>query len=232
MITLRGSEERGHARHGWLDTHHTFSFADYYDPDHMGFRALRVLNDDRVVAGAGFPRHPHRDMEIVTVVLDGALKHKDSMGHGSIIRPGEVQRMSAGTGVTHSEYNHSKSEPVRFLQIWIVPEQRGLEPSYEQRAFATEERQGKLRLVASPDASDDAVTIHQDVRLYSALLSAGEKVSHSLDHARHAWLQVAKGRVRLGEHELSEGDGAAVSEAASIEIEGLEDAEILLFDLN
>lgn len=232
MIEIRKSEQRGRENYGWLDTSHTFSFGDYYDPEHMGYRALRVINDDRVAGGAGFPSHPHRDMEILTYVLEGALEHKDSMGNGSIIRPGEVQRMSAGTGVVHSEFNHSEAEPLRFLQIWIVPDERGLPPEYEQRAFPTEERRGRLRLVASPDGSEGSVTIHQDARLYAALLASGESVSHALDPNRYAWVHVARGKVRMGDLELREGDGAAITETQSIDLAGIDAAEVLLFDLS
>jgi hypothetical protein len=232
MITLRRSAERGHADYGWLDTRYTFSFADYYDPDHMGFRALRVINDDRVAGGGGFPSHPHRDMEIVTYVLDGALQHRDSMGTGSIIRPHEVQRMSAGTGVVHSEFNASPDDPLRLLQIWILPEKRGLKPGYEQTTFPEAEKRGRLRLVASPDGAGGSVTIRQDVRLYASLLAPGESVTHRLAPGRHAWLQVARGAVRLNGTEMAEGDGAAVLDEEALTIEGTSPAEILLFDLN
>ncbi len=232
MIELRKSEQRGRENYGWLDTRHTFSFGAYYDPEHMGFRALRVINDDRVAAGAGFPSHPHRDMEILTYVLEGALEHKDSMGNGSIIRPGDVQRMSAGTGVVHSEFNHSNTEPLRFLQIWIVPDGRGLSPEYEQRAFGTEERRGRLRLVASPDGSEGSLTIHQDARLYAALIASGESVSHALAPNRCAWVHVARGTLRMGDLELREGDGAAITDTRSIDLTGIDAAEVLLFDLS
>lgn len=231
MITLRRARERGHANHGWLDTNHTFSFADYYDPAHMGFRALRVINEDRVAAGAGFPTHPHRDMEIVTYVLDGALQHRDSMGNGSTIRPGDVQRMSAGTGVTHSEYNASKTEPVHFLQIWIVPGERGLPPGYEQQAFAPDELRGALRLVASPDGAAGSVTVHQDARLYATRLAAGESVSHALAPGRHAWVHVARGAATVNGAAVSAGDGAAVTDEPALVLTGTDDAELLVFDL-
>lgn len=231
MLTIRKADERGHASWGWLDTHHTFSFADYYDRDHMGFRALRVINDDRVAAGAGFPTHPHRDMEIITYVLEGAVAHRDSMGTGSVIRAGEVQRMSAGTGVTHSEYNDSKTQPLHLLQIWLMPERRGITPSYEQKAFTDEERSGRLRLVASPDGADGSVTVHQDVRLYSALLTPGQTVAHTLAPGRHAWIQVAEGAITVNGELLDTGDGAAISDETAIAIEGEQDANILLFDL-
>ncbi|MFT3774532.1 MAG: pirin family protein [Minicystis sp.] len=197
MITVRPARERGHADFGWLDSHHTFSFGDYYDPRHMGFRTLRVINDDRVKGGKGFGTHPHRDMEIVSYVLDGALEHKDSMGTGSVIRPGDVQRMTAGTGVLHSEFNHSKSETVRFLQIWILPERARIEPSYEQKNFPVEQRKNQLRLIASRDGRDGSVTVHQDVAIHAAVLEPGASVSHTLAQGRHAWVQVARGSVEL-----------------------------------
>ncbi|MGD0649592.1 MAG: pirin family protein [Verrucomicrobiia bacterium] len=231
MIVLRRSSERGYANHGWLDTYHTFSFADYYDPEHMGFRSLRVINEDRVAPGQGFGMHPHRDMEIITYVLEGALEHKDSLGTGSVIRPGDVQRMSAGTGITHSEFNHSKIEPVHLLQIWILPERKGLKPGYEQKLFRGDEKRGRLRLIAARDGRDGAVTVHQDVALYAALLSPEEKVVHQLNPNRHAWLQVARGAMTLNGKKLSAGDGAAVSEGQSLEIEAADESEILLFDL-
>lgn len=230
-FVVRRAHERGHADHGWLNTHHTFSFANYYDPAHMGFRSLRVINDDRVRGGAGFPTHPHRDMEIISYVLEGALEHRDSMGNGSVIRPGDVQRMTAGTGVLHSEYNHSKAQGLRFLQIWILPDRQGLTPGYEQRAFTPEDRHGRLRLVASPDAADGSVTVHQDLRLYSALLDPGQTVTHPFAPGRHGWLQVATGAVRVGDITLHEGDGLSITGADSIEIAGEEAGEILLFDL-
>jgi hypothetical protein len=231
MITLRPSQERGHANHGWLDSYHTFSFANYYDPEQMGFRALRVINEDRVQAGKGFGTHSHRDMEILTYVLEGALEHKDSIGNGAIIRPGEVQRMSAGTGILHSEYNPSQTEPVHFLQIWILPDRQNLEPSYEQKAFSVEERQGKLRLIAAPDGRDGAVTIHQDVDLYSAVLQPQDRVTYQLRSDRYAWLQVARGAVNLNDRSLNAGDGVATSAAQLLEISSDRGAEILLFDL-
>ncbi len=231
MITLRPARERGHAEHGWLDSHHTFSFADYYDPKRMGFRALRVINEDRVQPGRGFGTHPHRDMEIISYVLDGALAHKDSMGTGSIIRPGDVQRMSAGTGVLHSEFNHSKDEEVHFLQIWIVPEKRGIAPSYEQKSFPVDERKNRLRLVASRDGEDGALTVHQDMALYAGVLDAGASVTHTLAPGRHAWVQVARGEVTLNGQRLGEGDGASVSGEERLAIEAAAPAELLVFDL-
>ena len=231
MITRRKAHERGHAQHGWLESYHTFSFADYYDPHHMGFRALRVLNEDRVQPGKGFGTHPHRDMEIISYVLEGALEHKDSLGASSVIAPGEVQRMSAGTGVTHSEFNSSKVEPVHFLQIWILPERAGLSPSYEQRAFPIEEKQGKLRLVASPTGREGSVTIHQEVDLYTSLLAPGEVVTHRLGAGCHAWVQVAHGTIALNDTALAAGDGAAVSNEPLLTVAAKDQAEVLVFDL-
>ena len=231
MITIRKSQERGHFDHGWLNTYFTFSFADYCDPQHVHFRTLRVLNDDRVAAGAGFPEHPHRDMEIVTYVLDGALEHRDSMGNGSVIRPGDVQYMSAGSGVTHSEFNASKTEPVHLLQIWMFPEKKGMKPAYDQKNFPREDKQGKLRLVASPDGREGSVTIRQDNELYATVLGAGESVRHELKPERHAFVQVARGSVKLNGTKLVEGDGAAISEEKAVELTGVKDAEVLLFDL-
>jgi quercetin 2,3-dioxygenase len=231
MMTLRNAHERGHARHGWLESYHTFSFADYCDPAHMGFRALRVINEDRVQPGQGFGAHPHRDMEIISYVLEGALEHKDSLGTGSVIRPGEVQRMSAGTGVTHSEFNSSQTEIVHFLQIWILPEWTGLPPSYEQRAFPAAEKQGKLRLVASRDGREGSVTIHQEVNLYVSVLAPGEAVTHRFTPGRYAWVQVARGAIMLNGTALSTGDGAAVSEETQLTMTATDQAEVLLFDL-
>jgi len=231
MMKIRRSNERGHADHGWLDSRHTFSFADYYDPSEMGFRALRVLNEDRVRPGAGFPTHGHRDMEILSYVLEGGLAHKDSSGGGGIIRPGDVQRMSAGTGVMHSEFNASRTEPVHFLQIWLVPDRRGVAPGYEQKHFPPEQRQGQLRLIASPEAADGSLKIHQDARVYSTLLGKGDSVSHQLAPGRHAWVQVARGQVRLGDVTLSAGDGAAISDERAVILTGETPSEVLLFDL-
>jgi quercetin 2,3-dioxygenase len=231
MMHIRRSRDRGHFDHGWLDTYHTFSFGDYHDPKHVEFRALRVLNEDVVAPDKGFPAHPHRDMEIVTYVLEGALRHRDSMGNGSVIRPGDVQRMSAGTGVTHSEHNASKSEPVHLLQIWIYPERNGLVPGYEQKAFSDAEKRGLLRLVASPDGREGSVTIHQDAELYATLLAAGETVRQEGKPGRHAWVQVARGSVKLNGQELSAGDGAALTGEKTITLTGVRDAEVLLFDL-
>ena len=230
-MTIRPAEQRGHANHGWLDSHHTFSFADYHDPRHMGFRALRVINEDRVQPGRGFGTHPHRDMEIVSYVLEGGLEHKDSMGTGSVIRPGEVQRMSAGTGVTHSELNTSKSEIVHFLQIWLIPRERGIKPGYEQKVFPREEKQGRLRVVASPDGRDGSVTIHTDAVVHVGLFDQGESAELPLASGRHAWVQVARGKVRVNGEDLSAGDGAALSEEASVRVEGILGGEVLVFDL-
>jgi redox-sensitive bicupin YhaK (pirin superfamily) len=230
MITIRRAKDRGHANHGWLDTNHTFSFADYYDPNFMGFRALRVINEDRVQPGVGFGKHAHRDMEIISYVLEGTLAHSDSMGTGSEIKPGEVQRMSAGSGVTHSEMNPSSDEPVHFLQIWIIPAQPGIPPSYEQKKFEDDERHNTLRLVASPDGSDGSVTIHQDVRLYSTLLD-GASVTHDFRPDRYGWIQVTRGEVDVNGQTLKAGDGAAISAESSITLTG-RGAEVLLFDLN
>ncbi len=231
MLTLRRAADRGHADHGWLDSHHTFSFADYLDPRHMGFRALRVINDDRVAPGRGFGAHPHRDMEIVSYVLEGALEHKDSMGTGSVIRPGEVQRMSAGTGVTHSEQNASRTEPVHFLQIWFLPVRRGLPPGYEQKRFVDAEKDGRLRIVASPDGREGSVTIHTDGSLYAGVFRAGQAAEHALAAGRHAWVHVARGKARVNGEALGEGDAAALSDEPTVRIEGIDEAEVLVFDL-
>jgi hypothetical protein len=231
MMTIRRATERGHAEHGWLDGYHSFSFADYYDPKHMGFRGLRVINEDWIAPGQGFGRHPHRDMEIISYVVEGALEHQDSMGNGSVMRPGDVQRMSAGTGVTHSEFNGSKSEPVHLLQIWLVPAERGIEPSYEQKHFSEQEKHGKLRLVASPKGDDGSVTIHTDARLYAGKFASGERAQHELGPGRHAWVQVVRGRVNVNGTALGAGDGAALSDVGAVGLEGVDDAEVLLFDL-
>ena len=231
MIAVRRAEERGHAEHGWLESYHTFSFADYQDPRHMGFRTLRVINEDRVQPGRGFGTHGHEDMEIVSYVLDGALAHRDSLGTGSVIRPGDVQRMSAGTGVRHSEFNASQDALVHFLQIWILPDRRAIAPSYEQRSFSSEERRNRWRLVVSPDGRDGALTIHQDASIYATLLAKDASVEHTLAAGRHAWLQVARGVVRLNGVELVEGDGAAVSDERRLEMAADHDTEALLFDL-
>src|SRR5688500_15645048 len=231
MIIVRRSEDRGKANFGWLDSRHTFSFGQYYDPQHMGIGALRVINDDRVAPGQGFDTHSHRDMEIISYVLEGALEHRDSIGTGSVIRPGDVQRMSAGTGIAHSEFNHSKSEPVHFLQIWIIPEKTGLRPGYEQKTFPPEERRGQARLVASKDGRDGSVTVHQDVSLYASVLEAGDTVGLELRPGRRAWVQVARGAVTVNGTSLAEGDGAAVLDETALTLTGTASSEILIFDL-
>jgi redox-sensitive bicupin YhaK (pirin superfamily) len=232
MIDIRPAETRGLASLGWLISRHSFSFGDYYDSRRMGFGPLRVINEDRVEPGAGFDTHGHRDMEIVSYVLDGALEHKDSIGTGSVIRPGDVQRMSAGTGIRHSEFNHSRQEAVHFLQIWLLPEKAGLKPSYEQKHFAPEEKRGRLRLVVSPDGAEGSVTLHQDARIYAALLDRGESVTHAIAPGRRPWLQVARGSLDLNGDWLRSGDGAAIQDLASITMAAHDPAtEILLFDL-
>ena len=231
MITIRKAEDRGHFDHGWLNTYHTFSFADYHDPEHMGFRGLRVINEDRVQPGQGFGTHPHRDMEIITYVLEGGLQHRDSMGNGSVIRPDEVQRMSAGTGVTHSEFNASEDRLVHFLQIWLLPARRGIEPGYEQKTFAPPELAGRLRLVASPGGRDGSVTIHADAALYAGRFDRGSTGELALGKGRHSWVQVARGRVRVNDHDLGPGDGAALSGETLVRIEGIDASEVLVFDL-
>ena len=231
MITLRRAEDRGHFDHGWLNTYHTFSFADYRDPKHMGFRALRVINEDRVQPGQGFGTHPHRDMEIITYVLEGGLEHRDSMGNGSVIRPGEVQRMSAGTGVTHSEFNASKAELVHFLQIWLLPAERGIAPGYEQKVIAANEHVGRLPLVASPDGRDGSVTIQTDAFLYAERFDKGAAAELAIPKARHAWVHVARGKARINGLELEAGDGVALSDEPMVLLEGLAASEVLVFDL-
>ncbi|AMV18829.1 pirin family protein [Planctomyces sp. SH-PL14] len=230
-IVVRRAADRGHADHGWLDTWHTFSFSSYQDPDHVQFRSLRVMNEDFVAPGRGFGTHPHRDMEIVTYVLEGALEHRDSMGNGEILRPGEFQRMSAGTGITHSEFNPSKTEPVHLYQIWLLPERKGITPSYEQKRFAEEERHNRLRLVASRDAADGSLLIHQDARIFLGTLDAGIPVTHTLDAGRHAWIQVLRGSVALNGIGLETSDGAAVSDLRDLTITASTNAEVMVFDL-
>jgi len=232
MIRVRKAGERGHFNHGWLDTYHTFSFGQYYDPRQMGFRSLRVINEDWVSPGQGFGTHPHKDMEIVTLILEGALEHKDSLGTGSVIRPGELQRMTAGTGIRHSEFNPSATEPVHLYQIWLLPERDGLKPTYEQKAFPEIERRGQLRLVASPDGRDGSLSIRQDASLYFGAFGEGEQLSHSLAPGRHAWLQVLRGAVTLDGHALEAGDGAALSEETGLAIRADRDSDVLLFDLS
>lgn len=231
MITIRKSNERGHANHGWLDSYHTFSFASYQDPNFMGFRSLRVINEDWVIPGAGFGTHGHRDMEIITYVLEGAVEHKDSIGNGSIIQPGEVQKMSAGTGILHSEFNPSDTEPVHLLQIWIIPDKKGIQPSYEQQKFNLEAN-GKLQLIAAPEGKNGVVTLQQDVNLYAGRLEKGDRISYNLAANRHIWLQVARGQVNLNGTTLEAGDGAAISEETELNLAAENNAEILLFDLN
>ncbi len=231
MIIVRRAAERGHANHGWLDTYHTFSFADYQDAEHGGFRSVRVINEDTVSPGRGFGTHAHQDMEILSYVLEGALEHRDSMGSGSVLRPGDVQRISAGTGITHSEFNHSQDDALRFLQIWIFPSTSGIEPSYEEMNFSEDDKRGRLRLIVSPEGRDGSLEIHQDVVIYASVLGRGDSVDFDLQPGRHAWVQVARGALRLSGTELKQGDGAAVSDETRLTVEGTEDSEFLLFDL-
>lgn len=231
MITIRPSDERGHADHGWLDTRHTFSFAGYRDPTHMGFRVLRVINEDHVAPGQGFGTHPHNDMEIITYVLDGALEHKDSLGTGSVIRRGDVQRMSAGRGVLHSEFNHSQEDPVHLLQIWLYPSVRGLQPSYDQKRFDDDSKRGRLRLLVSPDGRDGSLGMHQDAYLYATILESGAHVTHRFEPGRYGWIQVVDGSVRVNGSELKAGDGAAISDESQLVLTAKQAAEVLLFDL-
>jgi quercetin 2,3-dioxygenase len=231
MITIRRANERGHFDHGWLNTYHTFSFDQYYDPRYMGFRDLRVINEDLVAAGRGFPKHGHRDMEIITYILEGALKHEDSMGNGSVIRPGDVQRMTAGTGVRHSEQNASDKERVHLLQIWILPHTLELEPGYEQKAFTDDERRGQLRLIASEDGRDGSVLVHQNVSLFASILNAGQEVAHTMNATRYAWIQVARGSIEVNAEKAAQGDGAIAVGESDLAIRAEEDAELLLFDL-
>jgi quercetin 2,3-dioxygenase len=231
MIHIRKSSDRGHADLGWLDSHFTFSFADYYEPQYTRFRTLRVMNDDRIAGGGGFPTHPHRDMEIVTYVLEGALAHKDSMGNGSVIKPGDVQYMGAGTGVAHSEFNASDCQAAHLYQIWMFPDQHGYKPVYDQKHFTTADKRGKLRLVVSPDGRDGSLQIRQHNELYATVLAPGESVEHGLEPARHAYVQVARGSVTLNGLHLEAGDGAAISAEQSLQLTGVNDAEVLLFDL-
>jgi redox-sensitive bicupin YhaK (pirin superfamily) len=232
MQTLRKADERGRADFGWLDSRHTFSFGDYYDPRHMGFGPLRVINEDRVAPGGGFPTHPHADMEIISYVLEGALAHKDSLGTGSVIEPGDVQRMTAGTGIRHSEYNASPTAPVHFLQIWILPDRRGLAPGYEQRSFPAAEKLGRLRLVASRDGRDGSLVVHRDVDLYATIVGEGDRLSHDLFGGRRAWVQVARGEASVNGLALAAGDGLSVTDARRIEMAGTAaGAELLVFDM-
>ncbi|HEX5215740.1 MAG TPA: pirin family protein [Vicinamibacterales bacterium] len=231
MITVRKASERGHFDFGWLDTHHTFSFGDYFDPGQMGFRSLRVLNEDRVAPGRGFGAHPHRDMEIITYVLDGAVEHADNTGSRGVIRPGIVQRMSAGSGIVHSERNESATAPVHFLQVWITPDRPGVPARYEDRPFPLEQRRNRLALLISPDGADGSLDIHQDAKLFAGVLDAGTRLDHSVAAGRHAWVQIARGQVTLNGVTLAEGDGAAVSAETGLAIEAISDAEVLVFDL-
>jgi len=231
MVTIRPAARRGRTQIDWLDSRHTFSFGDYQEPQQMGFRTLRVINDDRVAPAAGFGMHGHRDMEIVTYVLDGALEHRDSLGTGEVLRRGDVQHMSAGTGIRHSEFNPSETEPVHFLQIWLLPQQRGLRPGYEQNHFSDADKRGRLRLIAAPDARDGALTIHQDVELFAAVLGPNERVTHELRDGRSAWVQVARGNLELNGRALTEGDGAAVVNERELELQSQDGVEFLLFDL-
>lgn len=231
MNVLRRAADRGHANHGWLDSYHSFSFADYYDPAHMGFGPLRVINEDRVKPGSGFGTHGHRDMEIISYVLEGALGHKDSLGNGSTIVPGDVQRMSAGTGVVHSEFNASKTAPVHFLQIWLIPAQTGIKPGYEQKRFADADKAGRLRLVASPDGRDGSLTIHTDAQLYAGVFDAGQTAELALAPGRHGWVHVARGSVRVNGHAVAAGDGVALTDEPAVRLEGVAGGEVLVFDL-
>ena len=231
MITIRPASERGGGQYGWLETRHTFSFNTYHDARHMDFRVLRVMNEDWVAPGQGFPTHGHRDMEILTYVLEGAIEHRDSLGNGAVLRPGEFQRMTAGTGIEHSEFNPSGTEPVHLYQIWLFPERRGLPPSYDQRAFPEAERRGKLRVVASPDGRDGSLTIQQDAAVYLTTLEAGDQVTHKLAAGRHAWVQVLRGGLKLENFDLAAGDGAAVSEQSQVTITATQSCEVMLFDL-
>ena len=231
MITLRKAKDRGHADHGWLNTYHTFSFAGYQDPAHMGFRGLRVINEDRVQPGQGFGTHGHRDMEIISYVLEGALEHRDSMGNGTVIRPGDVQRMSAGTGVRHSEFNASATELVHFLQIWLLPSREGIAPGYEQKTYRRQDQEGRLKLVASPDGRDGSVTIHTDAQVFAGVFDRGAAGEHPLAEGRHAWVQVARGRARVNGHDLEAGDGAALTGEPAVRVEGIDTGEVLVFDL-
>lgn len=231
MVSIRRSEARGQANFGWLDARHSFSFGSYFDPKHMGFGPLRVINEDRIRPGAGFDTHGHQDMEIITYVIEGALEHRDSLGSGSVIRPGDVQRMTAGTGIQHSEFNHSKDDPLHLLQIWIEPERTGLTPGYEEKTFAADARRGQLRLIAARDGRDGAVTIHQDADIYAALLAPGDRVTHPVASGRKVWLQIVKGGVEANGEFLDEGDAAAFEDIDAVTIDAIDNTELLLFDL-
>lgn len=231
MLKVRKANERGHADHGWLNTYHTFSFAGYYDPQQMGFRSLRVMNEDRVAPGKGFGTHEHRDMEIVSYVLSGALEHKDSMGNGEVLKPGEFQRITAGTGITHSEFNPSADEPTHFYQIWLLPDRKGNEPSYEQKTFDPAGRENQLQLVASPDGSKDSLLVHQDARIFVANLEQGKQISYSLDDDRHVWLQLLRGSAEINGVQLEASDGVAISNESLFDVKATKNAELMLFDL-
>ncbi len=231
MITIRHADERGQADHGWLNTNFTFSFAHYHDPDHMGFRSLRVLNDDVIGPAGGFPTHGHDNMEIVTYVIEGALEHRDSMGTGSVLRPGDVQRMSAGTGITHSEFNHSKSESLRLIQVWLLPEERGITPEYEEKSFSDDAKRNQLCLMVSADGRNGSMRIHQDASIYSSIIEEGAEIIHSITPGRHVWIQIVRGAIDMNGTLLSEGDGASLSEETVITITGRQETEFLLFDL-
>jgi hypothetical protein len=232
MMTIRRANERGHANHGWLDAHHTFSFADYYDPNWMGFRSLRVINDDTIAGGGGFGMHPHRDMEIITYILSGALQHRDSLGHEAVLKAGDVQRISAGTGIAHSEINYSPIEPVHLLQIWIQPERKGVKPAYAERSFGDGAMKQGLTLVASRDGRSGSISIHQDVDLWVARFDANDSATHNLKPGRHAWAQVAEGEVTLNGQAIQAGDGAALSDEAHLALAALKPSQVLVFDLN
>lgn len=232
MITIRKSNERGHANHGWLEAKHSFSFADYYDPDHMGFRALRVINEDKIKGGQGFGTHSHRDMEIVTYLIAGSLEHKDSIGTGSVIQPGDIQYMSAGSGVQHSEFNHSKSETAHLLQIWLLPNEKGVPPRYGQKSFTNEEKMGNLKLFASPDGRDGSISVRQDANIYVSALKPGQTTQHTLGKDRYGWIQVARGKLEVNGKPLEQGDGAAISDETRLEFKSLDsESEFLVFDL-
>ncbi len=232
MITFRKAADRGHFNHGWLDTYHTFSFGEYHDPQHVGFRSLRVINDDRVAPGAGFGLHPHRDMEIITWILDGALEHKDSLGNGGVLRPGDVQVMSAGSGIRHSEFNHSKTQPVHLIQTWIMPKSAGVPPQYSQQSMPADGRRNRLQVLASPDGREGSLPIHQDAVMSVAALEPGAIIKASLSNGRHAWIHVARGEVEVNAHPVADGDGVAITGVSTIELKGgAKGAEVLLFDL-
>jgi redox-sensitive bicupin YhaK (pirin superfamily) len=231
MIQIRRSKARGHANHGWLDSHHTFSFGNYYDPNFTGFHDLLVINEDRVTPGNGFGTHGHKDMEIISYVLEGALEHQDSMGTGSVLRPGQVQRMSAGKGVRHSEFNHSETDPLHFLQIWITPQTKGIQPSYEEKDFSNEEKKNKLKLIVSPDGTSDSIKIHQNASIYASILDEGQSVTHTLSSGRKSWAQVISGTIELNGETLHTGDGAAIENIQNLKLTAKKLSEVLVFDL-